>query len=324
MSGIAILVIQMQVFYKFHEDLFGKQLSALTIIEFSFYAGPQLLLGAIVPIVLLSSALLYRKLANAQDSIRALAFKDILVAVGFGLLFLIHTGFIEPATRGRFMSLLYDIKSKAVDEALVRSEPTLFSNKLYTRSLFYLMTQSDSTDIKKAGVRTGLAKSLKMYFPTKTLDSILATTDLSAFSLNAEDVKTFPVERDGFKYPVRIVPDMLENASYQLAMLDRQKIILRAEIWKRLFIPLSIPLLFLTGLLMGILTRKIHVAALVSIVVFVLFPAWYYGTVLIQGSIADLTGNIAIGYLSSLVTLALVCIALLVLVKKSRALKTTS
>lgn len=300
---IVLVLLTMQLLSKYSEDIFGKGIDNVVIAQFVILGTGILLLFALPYPIIISSVLLYRRLFREKTHIYSAFRRDIKVVVIFSLLTCLFAAFIQPRIKLSFHSLLFDVKRKAPDDQLVRTDISIFKGSGMTENIIGIIDINDSLNTKIENRQEELIKSLKTNASPERLDSLVTNSDLSEVGLTANEILTYEADWDGSGYSDKRLATTIKAAELEIRSLRKKLKDNNYKIGNMFFIPISLLLLFVLSIQIGIINHRIKLPLLIISLCFSAVPIWYYLTHYIDDLIKEGVISILVGKLGLLLIL---------------------
>ncbi len=303
-----------------YNDLFNKGLDFVVIIDFVVSEVASLLPEILTFSLMISAAILYKRLFNENTDLLKCFRQDLIVVVLFSFFIWVFAAFIEPKIDWHAKSIYISIKRMPRGEKFKMVDMSKYKYNYMSEDLVGIITISDSLNNEIEKSKEYLRKFLKTHASPEVIDSLFVNTnDLSNLGFTREEIKNYKAQWNGQEYPAIFLRGKIMNTKSDVKYFKNQLKKGNKLIWQMFFTPIPLLLLFIMSVQLGIINYKTNHIVLIVFLYFFIVTAWSYLSSYINKLINKETISVVQGNLSLLLILLLVNLGLNIMVRKKIA-----
>lgn len=272
-----------QFLFKYNVDLFQKNLETSTLLKMISLTMITLT-NLVFPVSLLVFAIVYyRKLFSAGETdLKKQIKKAILPVAIFSLGCFLWNAFIVPKATLHQIGLLFDIRSKAVNEPLKRTNLDLFRRSRVGSNFLEFGQLTDSSFANIDEIRNKTANTILSIADNAEINELLMDSSAIEMGLTNADFANKEIRKDEqFADDKLLQREYLQNyLTIGKSMIESEKqnlLKINIEKSRMLGFPFLLFILFFIGMFIGILNRQQkYLALLILGIYFTVFPALYF------------------------------------------------
>ena len=280
---LLIGLLTAQFIYKYKDDLFEKHLDTIILVKM-FSMTLVSLSSLVLPIsILVFSAVFYRKLfKDGETDIRLQIRKAILPILACCVVCFLWTSFLIPNATLHQMRLLYDIRMKAPNDPLTRTDISIFKRSKIGSNFFELREHNDSSELNISKIKRETVNSILTIADSAEINELLQDSSAKELGFTTADFKNEVIKNGGYVKDTANMSNGYLQYYWQAGKMrienEKGSILKNSiEISKMVAYPFLILISFFIGMFIGVLNRhQKYLLLLLAGIYFTIFPGIYY------------------------------------------------
>ncbi len=278
--AVLSLLLTLQFLLKWEDEIFGKQLPA-GLTSRMIFLGWASTIPLVLPVAGMAGALMGMRSwsgSGVRKLMRSL-FGGFVVSIFFAALSFSWISFGAPRVNLEMLAQLFDIRQTLPGRPIEHTSRELFRGNQQTCNLTELSGEIDSLRLYGDHAREDLRKDVERFADEKLLERILKHPVAKKYSLTANDFGTLHGEIAGTPHDSLFMVGHLDIYGSKMEYVESSILRYEIERQKMLWHPLYFILLCIAGMLLGIVSRRIHAAFVLAGIFFLVMPGIYFADI---------------------------------------------